>query len=199
MFDLSRLSPEEKDEILQSVLSKAAVEGDAPPQDGGDQEQDEALVAPLVQALEYLIQKVEQLETKLCGVEKVVMDDIIGGITNLYDENIHAQKKSGIMSKYGEKFKPFEGAIKELYPNEDLYEQLLEELEELRKGEGYTEELEGSHVDGIASKLKEKFGKVTESMAPKAAAVEVTTVGAGEGDDLDKAIKKLKGNPRMPR
>lgn len=187
--------------MLEELLSEAIVEdGESVPENTpeptaevSDEAQDEATIAPLVQVLEYLLQKVETLE-------KVVMEDIIGGITSIYDDNLHIQKKNDVIGKYGEKFKPYETALKELYPEDDLYENLLGELEEMRKGEGYTDEMGDAKVSEIEAALKNKFSKVKDSIEPKGTAIEVAISKEPiEGDDLDKQIKKLRNSPRMPR
>jgi predicted RNase H-like nuclease (RuvC/YqgF family) len=204
-FDLSLLSDADKDELVRAVLEKTATGGEPMEENAGEQtdiEQDEATIAPLVQALEYLVEKIEALEAKVCQLDKTVMEDIIGGITNLYDENIHTQKKAGIKAKYGKHFEPFEGALKELYPDDDIYESLMGEIESMKGGEGYTEDGEGSKVQEIADRLKEKLSKASEAVGgPKATVAEVTVEKTSGDDDLMKEIDRLKksGNPRLKR
>lgn len=83
-YDVSTLSPAEKDQLLSALIEKVGLE--APAGGHADEQQDKETMEPLVQAVLALCEKVKSLEEKVEGLDKIVMDEIIGGVTNLYNE-----------------------------------------------------------------------------------------------------------------
>lgn len=175
-MDLSMLSPEEK-EILRAALNEQ------PSESHGDIDDDRAFLEPIVKALQLLTEKVEMLE-------KVVMDDIIGGVKSLYDENVRKTSIDELRGKYGSMFDPLEPAWKEMNEGGDLYEKLYEIVEKLRGEEGYTDEIGDEKIKDIAGKLGEKVKKISEIKPEGEKIVEVQAIG--EPDKLAGMLDRIK-------
>jgi hypothetical protein len=138
-YNLASLSPQEKDELLMGLLAEREGHPDA----GADAE----MLYPVVQAIEMLTERVQALE-------KLVMDDLFGGIENLYKEN---KRKTGIgdlKTKYGELFAPHMDALQAIEPDADVFEKIYDLL-----GDIGPDEVEGK-ITGYASTLAEKLGKI---------------------------------------
>ena len=103
----------------------------------------------------------------------------------------------GLKGKYADLFGPHEGAFQELY-GADVYEKLFDMIEELKGGEGFTDELGDGKIKEIAAQLQEKLSKVK---GPEAAAVEVATEEPKEKDPMARmkaGIVKMKSRGRVP-
>ena len=55
----------------------------------------------VVQALELLAEKLDALEERVAKNESVLMDEIIGGITKLYDTNMRSNSVKEFRGKHG--------------------------------------------------------------------------------------------------
>jgi hypothetical protein len=182
---LQTLSPEERQALREAL---------------GQEEQDP--IAALAGVLELLASKLEALEERQTKLESVVVDEIIGGISGLYNDNMRLEGIKGLKGKYADLFGPHEGAFQELYGG-DVYEKLFDMLEELKGGEGFTDELGDSKIKEIATQLQEKLSKVKGSEKPAepvAAELEVKTE-AKEPDPLEgvrQGIMKMKKRGRVP-
>ena len=181
-MDLNTLSPEEK-QALRDAL--------------GQEEQDP--MAAIASVFELFASKLESLEERQTKLESVVVDEIIGGISNLYNDNMRVEGIKGLKGKYADLFGPHEGAFQELYGG-DVYEKLFDMIEELKGGEGFTDELGDSKIKEIAGQLQEKLSKVKGS--PEAAAVEIKTEETPKEEDpmarMKAGILKMKGRGRVP-
>jgi len=181
-YDLSNLSPDEKDRLLQELISRyqndVPVPGNAPDAnpmaDHPDAPQDQAMLEPFAQVLDIVISKLEELEQRIEANEKLVVDDLFGGIDRMYKSNLRAKSVDGLRGKYGPVFEPHMSALEELAPGEDIYEALHDMLDRLRGegGEGFGEEQEADAVRGVADAIGAKIAKIK---GPAAASVEVTT------------------------
>ena len=139
---------------------------------------------------------VEELYTRLDGLEKTVHEELIGGITELYETGQKNQRIEGYKSQYGERLSPIMDAYQALAGDgADLYDNLDNELADSRGQEGVdvnakTEEAIKALEDKI-NMLKEKLtGKPAE--APKAepvAEIEKTV-------EIKKPEKKVEGKTR---
>lgn len=188
MYDLNKLAPEEKDKLLMQLLTKYDNEVSTPGLHGAevsgehpDAEADKQMLEPFAKVLEVLIDKVEELEDRIQKNESLVVDELFGGIDRMYKANLRSKSIDDLRGKYGEVFSPYMDGIKELAPNEDLYEALHDMLEPLRAGEGWNDEQElgtvKSAADAIAQKLAKLRGSGSEP-APEGVAVEVTKTEA---------------------
>jgi hypothetical protein len=204
MYDLNKLQPDEKDKLLSELLSR--YEGDtsaAAPQAAqidpghGDEFQDLQMMEPILKVLEIMIDKMEELESRLEANEKLVVDDLFGGIDKMYNDNLRKQSVDGLRGKYKDLFEPHMGALSELAPGEDIYDALHEILEPLRQGEGWDDEKELGAVSGAAEAIAKKIAAIKGAGVPAGGAVEVTQVSAEpinpENKFMDK-VRKMKEN-----
>ena len=181
-MDLSVLSPEERQTLREQL---------------GQEEQDP--IAAIAAVMELFASKLEAIEERQAKLESVVVDEIIGGISNLYNDNMRVEGIKGLKGKYADLFGPHEGAFQELYGG-DVYEKLFDMIEELKGGEGFTDELGDGKIKEIAAQLQEKLSKV-KGPAPEAAAVEVATEEPKEEDPMARmkaGIIKMKSRGRVP-
>lgn len=183
-MDISALSAEERQTLREAL---------------GQEEQDP--VSSLAGVMELFAEKLEALEARQSKLESVVVDEIIGGISGLYNDNMRLEGIKGLKGKYADLFAPHEGAFKELYGG-DVYEKLFDMLEELKGGEGFTDEIGDSKIKEIAGQLSAKLSKVkgAEAPAPEVAAVEVKSEEK-EPDPLEhmrQGIMNMKKRGRVP-
>lgn len=158
----------------------------------GDAAQDRQMLQAIVAALETIIDEVETLKKCHEELEHKVNDEIIGGITKLYNENVRMDGISSVKSRYGEQFKPYEGVFQALVddPNADIYANLYEKLEEMKSGEGYNEEAESGYVTSLLDKLK------ASAPAP-AIAVEISEEPASKEEAYLQKLRELKSQGRL--
>lgn len=193
---MADLTPEDiqimKDAIAQYEGSSGGMPASNPDEaadQAGDAAQDRQMLTAIVTALEAIIDEVETLKACHERLEATVNDEIIGGITKLYNENMRMDGIAGVKAKYSEQFSPYEGVFQALAddPNADIYAKLYDMIEEMKSGEGYSEEAEASHISGILDKLK--------AAAPAPAVVEVPkteeTTPAPESPE-DALVSKLR-------
>ena len=188
-MDVSQLSPEEKDRLLMALIDKVGL--DLPESTGqGDAQQDAEQLAPIIKVLEMIIDKFECLEERVEGLDKLVTDEIIGGITTLYNEKTRMGNVSSLSEKYKDKFDPYKDFYSEVTDGSDLYEKLLDEIEEM-KGQTpeWNDEIESSKVGELAEMLKGKFEKIKGMGAPVGVAVEIEKTS---GDEEDPRLAKLR-------
>jgi len=151
-MDLSTLSPEELEE-LKTALAE-------PPEDP---------IQILAKALELVFSKIEAMEEKVDGIDHWIQDQLIGGIRELSEANVAAEtekarteKIGGLKSKYGDLFSPHSAYIKDMEGDEDaVYPALADHLDQLSKGEGYTDEMGESEVQRIAKAIGERVAALT--------------------------------------
>lgn len=189
-YNVSSLSPEEKDRLLEALIEKAGLE--APEGGHADVEQDKETMKPLVDAVLALCEKVKAIDEKLEGLDKIVMDEIIGGVTNLYNERKRMSGIDELSGKYKEKFSPYEGFFKEL-SGSDLYDALYDEIQNM-KGENpeWDDEKESSAIEQILGNIKAKHDKIKGIEPPvEGVAIEVSTAQA-EPDEKEKLAERIR-------
>ncbi|MFZ1057951.1 MAG: hypothetical protein WAP47_02025, partial [Candidatus Rokuibacteriota bacterium] len=84
-MDLSVLSPEERQTLREQL---------------GQEEQDP--IAAIAAVMELFASKLEALEERQAKLESVVVDEIIGGISNLYNDNMRVEGIKGLKGKYAD-------------------------------------------------------------------------------------------------
>jgi hypothetical protein len=104
----------------------------------------------VMKALNLIWDKVCAIEERVNANEKVLMDDLIGGIQELHGIGEKTQRIQGLGQKYGEKFAPFGGALKRLIGDQDPMEAIDSSMEGLRGTDGFDEE---AHVNEILSNI----------------------------------------------
>jgi hypothetical protein len=184
MYDISQLSPEEKDRLLQMLIEKAGIQPGSGTHE--DAQEDAAQLEPLVKVIEMLCDKFEALEERVEALDKLVTEEIIGGITTLYNEKSRLSGISGITEKYKDKFDPYKDFYSEVAGG-DLYEKLYDEIQSMKEGrEDWNDEEEGAKVGELAEMLGGKFNKIKGIGAPTAVEVEIQKTEAPQDDGLSK-------------
>ena len=172
-FDLTGLSPEELQQLTIHCI-----------QSNED----------LTKVVQMLMEWKERMDERTVKLEKVVMEEIVGGVEDLYKNNMHMKDLDDLKGKYGSLFEPHMGAISEMYPDVDLYEELLKEKE------GYPdEEAFGGRMNEIAGALKAKLDKIRG--VPEAVPEEAALEGEPEAVEAEeKATGKEEGTnePESP-
>jgi len=187
MYNLDSLSPEELQQLTDAVNSHSQ----AIPGDMGGQEQDSvAMLEPFAKVLDVVIDKMEELEDKCQRLEKLVVDDLFGGIQKMYDTNLRTQEVDGLKGKYGDMFSPYEGGLKEFAPDEDVYEVLRDLIEPMKGEDGFNDEMEMGRVQGFADQIRDKLQAISGS--PMETEIETTEISMEEPSKEDAFLEKVK-------
>lgn len=199
-YNLGALSPEEKDQLLMHLLQKGGG-GDVAPVAEGSPEDDDT---PILKVMEILCNLVDTIDQRLGKLEEVVMDDIIGGVETLYKGNLKAKGVDDLKGKYGSLFEPHMGALKEMAPDEDVFDKLYDLIDQAKGGEGWDDTKESGMAQDMAKAVADKIAKIKgEAPAAEApaeapaegVAVEKTKVSAfpeGADENLMKRISSMK-------
>lgn len=159
----------------------------------------EEKLEPIVTVLKQMLDKMAAMDDEIDGLEKLVNEEIIGGITNLYNTKERLSGISGLSSKYGELMGPYKDFYSEMTDGADLYEKLYDELEEFKaSAESVDDAAIDAKVQELASILKSKFEKV-QGLGKPQMEVEIEVEKKPEameekpsGDDLIEKIRKMK-------
>lgn len=136
----------------------------------------------------------QQFASELAELKRVVMDELIGGVSKLYEENTRFEKLEGLKGKYADLFKDSADAYGKLYKG-DLWENLMGELD------GVADEEVDGKVKSLAADLLERI-KAVKGEPAAAVSVEVTKDAAPEKEDEEEEdpaapivqrIKAMKG------
>lgn len=183
-MNLRDLSPDEKDAMLMQLLQQGGSQEEAP-------ESEEEFLDPLINVIEILVTKVQELEEKHEMVERIVMDEIVGGVSQLYQKNCRMNRMDELKGKYSSKFDPYMDAYKTLNDGQDdLWDRLYDHLDELKEaaGEGYNED---EAVDSIATQLRDKI-EALKGAPGKAVIQSETIIEKKPEDELIDTIKRMK-------
>lgn len=157
---------------------------------------------PIIAVVKQIIDKQAAIDEEVDSLAKLVQEEIIGGIENLYKTKERLGGISNLSSKYGELFGPYKDFYSELTDGSDIYEKLYDELDELKKSkEDWSDEDEGSEISKIAEMLKGKFEKI-KGMGSSPVAVEVEVEKQPEEtaeEKLRNKIRKMKENAKDVR
>lgn len=196
---MENITPEDIALMKQAIAAYEGQNGSAPAdhpdvaQDvATDAEQDRQFLEPIVEALTLVIDELERLQEEHKALKALVEDEIIGGVTNLYNQSVRQSGISELKGKYGEMFGPYEESWKAMSedPNADLYEKLYDLVDELKKGPDYSDELEHNTMNEVLEKMK---GSLKPAVSVE---VEKSVEAPVEVDPLAKikAMKKRAGN-----
>ena len=160
---------------------------------------------PVITVVKQMIAKQAAMDEELDSLAKLVQEEILDGIENLYKTKERMGGISSLSSKYGEMFGPYKDFYSELSDGSDIYEKLYDELDELKKGkESWSDEDESSEIGKIAEMLKSKFEKI-KGMGSSPVAVEVEVEKVEEEpemsaeDKLRNRIREMKKNSKDVR
>jgi len=176
MLDINMLQEDEKNKLLEALIEerKSGYSADT---------------SELQEGIAYIAQRLDLLE-------KVVMDDLIGGIDELYQGNLRKseiekliQAHGGDLDGYKDKYKSmFEGVTGgDLYG--DLLDTLQDEESEWDGGEDnpYSRDI---RIPELIQTIKEKFGDISEIPGVEGIAAKIE-VGPDEEEEED-PVEKLK-------
>lgn len=164
-----------------------------------DVEQIQEMLEPLVTVVKQILDKIAAMDEEIDGLSKLVNEEIIGGITNLYNTKERMGKISGLKEKYGPMMDKYGDFYHEMTDN-DLYEALYDELEELKsKTEGLDDAAVDAKVQELADMLQAKMDKMKGYATPAnaeeanpATAVEVSIEKTTPVDDKAELVDKLR-------
>ena len=149
-------------------------------------------IKPIVTVMQQMLDKIALMDEELDSLTKLVNEEIIGGITNLYNSKCRLSGISELQAKYGELMGPYKDFYSELTDGSDIYEKLYDELEEFKSS---AEDIDDAAVDAkireLADILKSKFDKI-KGLDHGVVAVKVSEVKEPEVSDTDKLLQKVK-------
>ena len=154
-------------------------------------------LGPIVTVIKQMLDKIESIEEELNGLEKVVNEEIIGGITKLYNEKERMSGISSLSEKYGSIMGPYKDFYSELTDGSDLYEKLYDELQEFKTSAPEADDAAvDAKVQELADLLKSKFEKIKglgqDRTAPDVSIEVATESPADKGGALVDKIKAMK-------
>jgi len=165
--------------------------------DGGTAELKQGL-QELAQALSLLMDRIDAMDkmydalnAHVDTIEKVVNDDLIGGLTKLYDDNDREMGIRDLQDKYGSEISPYDERIKKLNPEFDTWGSLHKSLSELKGQDGYTDEMGDAHIKSLISGLGDRFPEVAG--AKPVAAVEVKKIEENPAEEKEEAEEEKPG------
>jgi len=152
---------------------------------------------PVITVIKNILDKITAMDDELDGLAKVVNEEILGGIINLYNTKERMSGISSLSEKYGSLMGPYKDFYSELSEGKDIYEELYNELEEFKQS---AESVDDSAVDAkvqeLANMLKAKFEKVRGMSVgeekPVAVEVEIEKSSEAEAPKADELIDKIR-------
>jgi len=167
-----------------------------------DEEQDEGMLEPIKTVLKQMLDKIAAMDEEIDALTKLVNEEIIGGITNLYNSKQRMTGISSLSEKYGESMSPYKDFYGELSGGKDLFEELYNDLDEMKqKTEDWDDTKEAARVQQLADDLKARLERMTSMGSKlmgggepeKSVEIEVETPKEGKGSsDLVDKIKRMK-------
>lgn len=131
-------------------------------------------IEPLITVIKEILNKQAAMDEELDGLHKLVVEELIGGITDMYHQEERIKGIGSLSSKYGEKFSPFGDFYKELSGGSDIMEKLYEELQERKSSkEDWSDSDEESTIEELLNELTSRHERIKGLTAPKATEVEV--------------------------
>ncbi len=187
-YDLSDLKDDEL-EALERAFAKRR-EGAHP-----DERQDQAMLQPIVEALQYLEAKIDATIEKQNRLEEFLDKELIGSLREIYNTNERSKGVEGLRSKFGADFAPHEGFLKASYGDGDIFEQLFDHLKKHWDDEDFDPDDE---MDSILEELEDKISDLRNALDEKKEEKggEVDE-GEEEPEDFTDEIRLLKRMPGM--
>lgn len=154
---------------------------------------------PIVTVIQQMLDKMGMMDEEIDSLTKLVNEEIIGGITNLYKSKERMSGISSLSEKYGNLMGPYKDFYSEMTDGSDIYEKLYDELEEFKStAETADDAAVDAKVQELADMLKSKFDKVS-SMGKKEEAPVAVEVEIEKKDEVDpfakiKAMKSRMGD-----
>lgn len=151
-----------------------------------DAPQDAEMLRPIVEALvntiETLASRIDQLENGHGALSKLVTDDLIGGLHSMYVTKMRNDRIEGLKTKYGELLGPHFADLDKLSPGDHWG--ALHDMTEGKDGD----ELDG-HIKALAEGLGKKFSMLRGGPAEvKVEEGELSPEAAGK---LEEGVSKI--------
>jgi hypothetical protein len=112
------------------------------------------VIEGLVKALHLIANKVDHIEGRHNALEKLVTEDLIGGIHEMYKTKVKNDRIGALKTKYGAELQPHFDALQHVMPGVDHWSHLHD----------HTQGLEGdaldSHIHELSKGLGETLGKI---------------------------------------
>lgn len=215
-FDTSQLSPEEQSQLLQLLLSSG---GESPtggtmdnpvPMEGDSGNPDEAQDTLLIQRL--ISEAIGPLQEQVELLTQIVDDEIIGGVTTLYESQQKMSEIQRLQEQYGGD-DMFNSDMQDFYKTAtaggespdglDLFDKLHEEISGAKSSTpDWSDGMEAPLVQSLHAGLKDKMGKLRGNAGAAPVAVETTKVEAepvpSKTDEVVKKIKDMKKTGKRP-
>lgn len=129
------MAEEHKDAAMDAAQFKSSIEG-------------------IIKAIQVIAQKIDEIEGNHNALSKIVTEDLIGGIHNLYKANLRNGRIESLKTKYGESLGPHFSALGELNPDADLWGTLADSTGDMDDAALET------HIKGLSDALGSKFAKI---------------------------------------
>jgi len=157
-YNIDGLSENEKQELL-SLLTKIGAYGEEPVEEHCDVEEDIEMLEPIKKVIQQMLDKIAAMDDEIDALSKLVNEEIIGGVTKLYNEKSRMEGISGLSSKYADKFGPYSDFYKEL-SGKDIFDALYDEIDERKKATpDWDDEHELSTIEELTGELKNRLEK----------------------------------------
>jgi len=191
-YNLGAIGPDEMRRLKQAI---AEFESSSSPMAHPDAREDMDMIQPLVQAVQMIAEKVDEVDQKLDATSQKLdslydhyFNELIGGITGLYENNERQSSIDGLKGKYGEMFAPHMGLISKLMGSEDgIFDKIHDHMKSHYDDEGFDPD---DFVDSIMQELQ----GLREAAGP-GKAVSVQIEGGGEepegGIDEDEVKREV--------
>jgi uncharacterized protein YukE len=143
-MNMNEFNPDEQAdvELIKSVLSEC--------------------LEPIIAVVQQMLDKIGMMDEEIDSLSKLVNEELIGGITNLYKSKERMSGISSMSEKYGELMGPYKDFYSEMTDGSDIYEKLYDELEEFKStAETADDASVDAKVQELANMLKSKFEKVS--------------------------------------
>lgn len=144
--------------------------------------------------MDELNNKIQELSEKVQTLEKVLYDEILSPVHDLFDSRKKDERKSAFKEKYNEQLTPYVEDYRKLYGDDlDLFDDSFNEWDKLEDGDkdNYIVKI----IETITSdrdRMKEKFGKQEPEVKVEEPKDENKS-DIEELEDIAKMLKKYRG------
>jgi hypothetical protein len=158
------------------------------------------VIEGLVKAIQMIAEKVDALDGGHSALEKLVVDDLIGGIHGMYKTNMRNGKIESLKSKYGGDLQGHFDSLKDFTPEGTDHWGSLHDMID-----GMDDDAADGHIKGLAAGLGEKFGKLrggptavvkAEGGEPKELPPEESAKAAEAAGTLAEVAEKAEPEPK---
>ena len=196
-YDFSGMDPEELKELFEAMKNHMG--------SGGDEQQDKHQLQPIVEAIQMIAEQFDSLKDRLDKLEDHYFNEFIGGLENLFNDNVRHDGVEALRGKYSGDFEPFMDLVKEQVGDSDPFEKIYDHLHDHWDDEEFDPD---DFMDAILSELSEKHGRMKKMFAPpepeepEGEATEVEVVGRSKKpkeveEVTDKDLEKIMKHPSV--